>query len=136
MKREHLPAGFVSIKTNGPSASAKARRGDLRDGGRGRRRRQRLVPAAVCASGHARPVLPRTSTATPALAAPHDCSTHSLSAFTIEGARAHKQATPVALSAATAALLSVPQHGHVFALEHIASPPTSSPPPAIRVLRI
>jgi len=77
-----------------------------------------------------------TSTATPALAAPHDCSTHSLSAFTLEGARAHKQATPVALSAATAALLSVPQHGHVFALEHIASPPTSSPPPAIRILRI
>ena len=87
-------------------------------------------PDTRAASCHA------ASTAMPALAELHDCSTHSLSAFTIEGARAHKPATPVALSAATAALLSMPQHGHVFALEHIASPPTSSPPPTIFVLRI
>jgi hypothetical protein len=76
------------------------------------------------------------STETPALAEPHDCSTHSLSAFTIEGARAYKQTTSVAVSAASAALVSTSRHRHVFALEHIASPPTSSPPTAIRVLRI
>ncbi|HEX5216025.1 MAG TPA: hypothetical protein VFV98_11225 [Vicinamibacterales bacterium] len=87
-------------------------------------------PDTRAASCHA------ASTATPALAELHDCSTHSLAAFTIEVTRAHQQATSVAVPAASAALLSMPLPGHVFALEHIASPPTSSPPRAIRVLRI
>ena len=87
-------------------------------------------PDARVASCHA------AHTTGPALAEPHDCSSHSLSAFTLEGKRGTRQLVPVALSDAIVSMLSVPRDGIVFALEHLSRPPASSPPPAIRVLRI
>lgn len=72
----------------------------------------------------------------PALAEAHDCSSHSLSAFTVDPTRTTRLLAPIALSDAFVTTSSEPSDGRAFALEHLVSPPSSSPPPAIRVLRI